>query len=621
MLNIQTFDNRAGGNVLYKALTHPLAAEAIAWLYARMRGPVALYDPEGIAAPLLALYPISLTGLYVHDVAAVGVDRAGHVARPLTELPQSDARTVLIAAFDAGRIASRIAHLLPESAKLVSLDKAKLPDALLTNRSRYLDKLNFATNFAFFRDANGLSTRLVSANYWSGYGGGGIRLWLRLFDETGNALATWEQEVASGPCGFSVDSRSVRERFDLPQFTGQLFVHAIGAAGHDVVKYALDTYASDNGASLSCTHDANAWPSDRYAGLPAPREDERVILWLQNSHATSIPAGAVSLDRMGAEQPAALTQEINPFATIAVDVGDVLPGLRWPAQIELLAGRHVVRPRYEVIRDGRVRIAHVNVERSDLEPDPGIARLPPQLGRGYLLPFPVLPRNRFRSIVQPTPMSLAQTTLPLRLDVFDEAGTKVAERFLRRLPRHHDLAVDVDDVAAGHAELVYDFRDGGEADGWLHALFRYEDRQSGHVAESSFGSHIFNTVMTYRDEPQSYSGPPPGLSTRLFLKLGDARRRSFAVLIYPASAAWHAQSDTMLLLHDSMGQVIAEERMAIACSGSAMVWPDAVFGQAALRRAGQDGYVLVRDAGCRLFGYHGLMDDAGGFSLDHMFGF
>jgi hypothetical protein len=92
-------------------------------------------------------------------------------------------------------------------------------------------------------------------------------------------------------------------------------------------------------------------------------------------------------------------------------------------------------------------------------------------------------------------------------------------------------------------------------------------------------------------------------------------------LIYPASAAWNAQSDTMLLLHDSMGQVIAEERMAIACSGSAMVWPDAVFGQATLRRAGQDGYVLVRDTGCRLFGYHGLMDDAGGFSLDHMFGF
>ena len=44
----------------------------------------------------------------------------------------------------------------------------------------------------------------------------------------------------------------------------------------------------------------------------------------------------------------------------------------------------------------------------------------------------------------------------------------------------------------------------------MHALFRYEDRACGHAAESSFGAHIFNTVMTYRDEPQSYSGPPPG---------------------------------------------------------------------------------------------------------------
>ena len=40
-----------------------------------------------------------------------------------------------------------------------------------------------------------------------------------------------------------------------------------------------------------------------------------------------------------------------------------------------------------------------------------------------------------------------------------------------------------------------------------------------------------------------------------------------------------------------------------------------------LRAAGPTGYVLVRDATCRLFGYHGLMDEAGGFSLDHMFGF
>ena len=47
-----------------------------------------------------------------------------------------------------------------------------------------------------------------------------------------------------------------------------------------------------------------------------------------------------------------------------------------------------------------------------------------------------------------------------------------------------------------------------------------------------------------------------------------------------------------------------------------MVWPHEVFGAAAVAAAGPNGYVLVRDVTCRLFGYHGLMDDVGGFSLD-----
>ncbi len=625
MLQIHTFDQRAGGNVIYKALAHPLAAEAIGRLYAGLAGPVALYDPDGLADPLLALYPAlpGLGSVFVHDVTVVGQARGGLTARPLTDLPDSGARTVLVAAFDADRIAARITPMLPPDAAIRTLDEVRIPSELLTNSDRYLDKLNFATNFALFRDADGLSTRLVSANYWSGYGAGAVRLWLRLFAADGTVLASWEQEVPSGPGGFSIDSQAVRARFGLPPFAGQLFIHAVGAAGHDVVKYALDTYASANGASLSCTHDANAWPSDRYAGLPAPRADEQVVLWVQNSHAVPIPAGTLALDRMGANRPVPLRQEIGPFASLALDVAELLPNVRWPAQIELRAGRHMVRPRYEVTSGGRTRIAHLNVERADLRPDPAIPSLPEQLGRGFLLPFPLLPRDRFRSIVQPTPMAETQELLPVRLDVFDTEGRPVMQRFLGCLPRDHAVAVDFDelDVELGHAELVYDFREGGSADGWLHALFRYEDRQSGHAAESSFGAHIFNTLMTYKSEPQSYSGPPPGLSTRLFLKLGDDRRRSFAVLIYPASAAWHPRSSTALQLHDGAGRMLAEETLAIACSGSAMVWPHAVFGEGLLGRAGRNGYVLVRDTTCRLFGYHGLMDDAGGFSLDHMFGF
>ncbi|HBK06666.1 MAG TPA: hypothetical protein DDZ81_12485 [Acetobacteraceae bacterium] len=623
MLRIQTFDARAGGNVIYKALAHPLAAEAIERLYARLQGPVALYDPDGIADALIAMYPGPFERLFVHDVNAVGESRGGLIAEALTGIGTSGARTILVAAFDAARIVARIAHMLPKGATVLTLDDVRLPHDLLTVHARYLDKLNFATNFAFFRDADGMHTRVVSANYWARYGAADVRLWLRLFDADGTILASWEQALPKGAGGFSIESQSIRERFGLAPFTGQLFIHAIGVAGHDVVKYALDTYASDNGASLSCTHDANAWPSDRFAGLPAPRPDEKVVLWLQNSHAVPIPPGTIALDRMGAEAPVTLNQQIGPFATIAMDVADYLPGLHWPAQVEVRTGRHVVRPRYEVIQNDRVRIAHVNVERDNLRPDPGIPTLPAAMGRGYLLPFPILPRSRFRSVFQPTPMSTAQTNLPLRLDVFDANGTKRAERFLGCLPRNHDLALDMDEfgVEEGHAELVYDFRDGGEADGWLHALFRYEDRHSGHAAESSFGAHIFNTAMSYRDEPQSYSGPPPGLSTTLFLKLGDATRNSFAALIYPASGPWHPVSATKLVLHDGTGTPIAEAPVAIACSGSAIVWPHKAFDAATLAAAGPGGYVLVRDPTCRLFGYHGLMDDAGGFSLDHMFGF
>jgi hypothetical protein len=632
MLDIATFDARTGGNVLYKALAHPLAAEAVVRLYARLadHGPVAVFDPDDVAAALLALHPSAppIEGIYVQDIQTVGRARAGHVARPLTALPHARVGAVLVAAFDAGRAVARLRHLLPPDAMVATLDDAKLPDRLLGNPRRYLDRLNFATNYAFFREADGLSTRLVTANYWSGYGAGDIRLWLRLFDGAGATLATWEQAAPAAGGGIVIDSAEVRARFGLPEFTGQLFLHAVGAAGHDVVKYALDTYGSGNEASLSVTHDANAWPSDRYAGIPAPDRGERVVIWVQNSHAVPIPAGAIALDRMGAERPVALPRAIAPYATEALDVSALLPEAHWPAQVELRSGRHVVRPRYEVVRGGRARIAHANVERADLRPDPGIATLPPQLGRGYLLPLPVLPRVAFRTLILPTPMAERQTDLPVRLDVFAPDGTMVAEKFLGRLPRDHAVVVDLDElppggalVDGGHADLVYDFRDGGEVDGWLHALVRAEHRGSGHVSESSFGAHIFNTAMTYRDEPQSYSGPPPGLTTRLFLKLGDGARRSYSLLIYPASAAWHPMSSTTLLLHDAAGRQIAEAPFAIACSGSALVFPDAHFSAADLRDAGRGGYVIIRDTTCRLFGYHGLMDRDGGFSLDHMFGF
>jgi hypothetical protein len=631
MLDIETFDNSRGGNVVYKALAHPLAAEGLARLATTLNqaGLVAIYDPDGIAGPLLALSPgIDVEGVYVHDTLAVGQARGGHIARALTDLPESRAATILIAAFDATRLAARLKFLLPPAASVLTLDEAKLPAARITNPARYLDPVNFATNFVFFRDDNHFATRLTTANYWAGYGAKAVKFFLRLYDGAGAILAEWEEAAPPKAGGYVIDSPEIRRRFALPPFTGQLFIHAVGVAGHDVVKYALDTYATDNGASLSCTHDANAWPSDRFAGLPAPRADEQVTLWVQNSHAVPIPAGAMSLDRMGAETPVPIDEEIPPFATYPLNVADYFPNLRWPAQLELRAGRHIVRPRYEVARDGRTRIAHINVERADLRPDPAIKTLSPALGRGFLLPFPILRRDTFRTIVQPTPMAVSETNMPLRLDVFVPSGEKLAEHFLGLLPRNHNVAIDLDEIlpkdaliTGGHAELTYDFRDGGDANGWLHALFRFERRDNGHTAESSFGAHMFNTIMTYKGEPQSYNGPPPGLSTRLFLKLGFGGRETFCVLIYPASAPWNANSETELELFDADGAMIATTSLQIPCSGSAMIYPSTYFSGEKLRVAGESGYVLIRDTTCRLFGFHGVDNSSGSFSFDHMFGF
>jgi len=81
MLNIQTFDAHSGGNVIYKALAHPLAGEAIERLYAGMTEPVAIYDPEGLADALLAMYPRAADMVFVHDVDLVGQTRAGLSAR------------------------------------------------------------------------------------------------------------------------------------------------------------------------------------------------------------------------------------------------------------------------------------------------------------------------------------------------------------------------------------------------------------------------------------------------------------------------------------------------------------------------------------------------------------
>ena len=167
---------------------------------------------------------------------------------------------------------------------------------MLTDKARYLRQLNFATNFAFFRDGGGHHTRLVTANYWTRYGAREVRLWCRLFDAKGHALKTWIEDAGDPEASLVLDSRAIRARFDLPEFTGQLFVHAIGVAGHDIVKYALETYG-DAPTVLSATHDANSWPSDLTPDCPRPPTAKRLFFGRRTAiRSRSCPARSACRD-------------------------------------------------------------------------------------------------------------------------------------------------------------------------------------------------------------------------------------------------------------------------------------------------------------------------------------
>ena len=282
---------------------------------------------------------------------------------------------------------------------------------------------------------------------------------------------------------------------------------------------------------LSVTHDANAWPADRYAGLPAPAPGERVVLWVQNSHPIPIPAGAIGLNPMGDERVVPIGEPIAPFASRAVDVAELLPDLAWPQQIELRAGKHMVRPRYEVIDRGRRRIAHVNVERTDLLPDPNLPSLAERARQGLSAARPgPAARRPGRPLCCRRRWRFASGVADCRASSTTGRGTRFC-------------AVPWDGCRAGtRSRSISTTRRGSMRSATATAMsswsttsptaarptagctrsFATAQRESGHAAETSFGAHVFNTILTYRDEPQSYTGRPPGLSTRLFLRLGEA---------------------------------------------------------------------------------------------------
>ena len=631
--NLRTFDNRTGRNVFYRAAIHPMTAPLTERLIERVAGArsVAVYDPSGYFADLAAMHDLSrwpVAGVYVQRMEHVGEQRCGLSARPVTALAESNAELLFVAEFDAEKRLAQLGPYRPSVGRTESLDSLKLPPQWLTAPEHYLDPQNFVSDFLFFRDAGGLHTVVSTANYWHGYAAGETRLWCRLFGADGATLATWEEKLPPDAGTIAFDSREIRGRFALGDFTGSLFVHVIGTARHDTLKYAVDVF-DDSGRIATATHDSNPWAADFYAGLPTPRPGETVRLWIQNCHATPIPAGSVGFRAMGGGAFTFFPDEIPPYGTTAADIGALFPSLAWPAQLEVRADKYFCRPRYEIgYGEGLSSVAHANVERTDLSPAPDLAEVTRTLGKGFILPAPILPRDEWSTVLLPTPMATGQEHLALTLRAYGADGALLAETSLGARGRAEQTAVALDEVLPtsgaasryGHLELGYDFANGAEGDGWLHAIFRYTRRDGGRMAETSFGSHMFNVPATWRSEPNSYLGPPPGLSTRLYLRLVDRPGRVMCHLIYPTSGRWRPLSETDLILHSARGEELVRRRIAIPCSGSALLDINEIF-TADERERASGGYVIIRDRTCRLFGYHLFLAEAGGFALDHMFGF
>ena len=220
VLRIGTFDNATGGNTLYKALTHPRAAQPGQALLAALadNAPVAIYDPGGAIsafAELFSLFEIEIAGVYVPQVERFGSRILDRAAELVPKLSDSGGRSVFVVAFDAERLIAQIEPYLPRGARVFSLDMMRIPPDRLTNRRAYLDPLNFATNFAFFRDTDALHTRLVTANYWSSYGADAVTCWMTLFGADGATLAEWCAKRGPGAGAIILDSREIRARFRL----------------------------------------------------------------------------------------------------------------------------------------------------------------------------------------------------------------------------------------------------------------------------------------------------------------------------------------------------------------------------------------------------------------------
>ena len=572
---------------------------------------------------IFGLDRIAIAGAYVQQIARIGTGILGRPALPVTELARSHARTILIAAFDAGRILAQMQPYLPADAEVLSLDALRIPEDRLTNRRAYLDPLNFATNFVFFRDANGLHTRLMTANYWSGYGAGAVTCWMTLFAGDGACWPNGARALRLRRARSFSTAETYAERFRLagilPGSCSSTSSGRPGTTSSNTLSIR-SRRRRDGPAPLSCTHDANAWPR---TDMPACRRRlpaKTSCCGSRTAIRSRFPPRSIGLNRMGEERVVPIGEPIAPFATRAVDVS------RTAAGRSLGRGRSSCAPastwcaRATKLSSGVAAGSRTSMSNAaDLRPDPRAseARQPcsardiccrPRCCRA-LCGKPWCCRRRWRCV---------RAELPIAALVYDPDGKRGRAAILwaaaarpcdrarsRRGRRHRGAARRLWPYRAGLRLLCRRRR---PTAGCMRCS-AIATGDSGHAAETSFGAHVFNTILTYRDEPQSYTGPPAGVvdpavpaARRGWLRHAVPPDLSRIAALAPGERR-RTSSSTTATGAKSRGRAWRFPVRDRGCGTITQLFDAATRARARARRLCHRSATPT----CRLFGYHGLL--------------
>ena len=271
-LRIETFNNLTGGNAFFKAVGHPLARAKIEALVARLaaRGPCALYDSARVRARLRrpsSAHRIALDGVFVQKLEDVGNKPLGHVAAAGDRLGRRERQDASSSSRSTpARLVDHVRHLRARGHRdrdprrgQARRGHAHQPEALsrpaqFRDQFRVLPRQGRAPHAPGHRQLLGRLWRAAAST-----------LWLTLFDGAGAIVAEWrEARPRRASASIAIDSRVVRANASASaRFTGQLFIHAIGAAGPRRRQIRARYLRRRRRRCLSCTHDANSWPADR----------------------------------------------------------------------------------------------------------------------------------------------------------------------------------------------------------------------------------------------------------------------------------------------------------------------------------------------------------------------